>query len=148
MSQANIDKFNAEIMTIEEKIKSLEAEYAGKKNQAEQEANAKLDTLKSTKGKEIENLENDLNHKQKTFDETSAALTKAKEELKLAKQTHKAENSIYLKDIKLHDKEAATKLKGINSELKKLIKENNSDIKNLDKQIKQETKAIEKAMAI
>ena len=148
MSQANIDNFNAEIMTIEEKIKSLEAEYAGKKNQAEQEANTKLDTLKSTKGNEIENLENDLNQKQKTFDEASAALVKAKEELKLAKQTHKAENSIYLKDIKLHDKEAINKLKGLDSELKKLIKEHNSDIKNLDKQIKKENKEIQKAMAI
>ena len=63
-------------------------------------------------------------------------------------RAHKAENSIYLKDIKLHDKEAINKLKGLDSELKKFIKEHNSDIKNLDKQIKQETKEIEKAMAI
>jgi len=148
MSQSNIDKFNAEINTIEDKIKSLEAEYAAKKTQVDQEANTKLETLKSTKGKEIENLENDLNSKQKTFDKASAALAKAKEEFKLPKATYKTENSMYLKDLKIHDKEKAKKLKAVDSELNKLVKEQNSEIKSLEKQIKKETKAIEKAMAI
>ncbi len=148
MSQANINKNNAEISTIEEKIKSLEAEYAEKKSKVEQDANTKLDTLKSTKGKEVENFEGDLNLKQKTFDEETAALAKAKEELKLAKTTFKTENSMYLKDIKIHGKEKLNNMKAVDSELKKLIKEQNSAIKGLEKQIKKEEKAIQKAMAI
>jgi len=148
MSQANIDKFNAEISTIEKKIKSLEAEYAEKKSKVEQEADTKLETLKSTKGKEVEGLENDLKQKQKTFDKASAALDKAKEEFKLSKATFKTENSMYLKDIKNHDKEKENNMKDVDSELKKLIKEQNSEIKDLEKQIKKEVKEIEKAMAI
>ena len=109
MSQANIDNFNAEINIIEEKIKSLEAEYAGKKANVEAEAKRKLETLQSTKGKEIEVLMGDFNSKQKTFDEASAAKDKAKEELNLSNQTYKTENSMYEKDIIIHEKKVEIK---------------------------------------
>jgi len=146
MSQANIDNFNAEINIIEEKIKSLEAEYAGKRTNVDSEAKTKLETLQSTKGKEIEVLLADLNQKQKTFDKADAAKDKAKEELNLSKTTYKTENSMYEKDIKILDKEKSSKVKDVDSELKKLIKEQNSEIKGLEKQIKQENKEIQKAM--
>lgn len=148
MSQANIDNFNAEINIIEEKIKSLEAEYAGKRTNVDSEVKTKLETLQSTKGKEIEVLLTNLNQKQKTFDKASAAKDKAKEELNLSKTTYKTENSMYEKDIKILDKEKSSKMKDVDSELKKLIKEQKSEIKGLEKQIKQENKEIQKAMEI
>jgi len=148
MSEDNINKLKNEIKSIQDKIESLEADYIIKKESAHLEAKSKLEALQSTKGKEVENFKNDLDKKQKAVDETTTAVAKAKEELKLAKQVFKTENSEYNKELKDHDKEVPIKLKSLDSELKNLIKKENSKIKTLEKQIHQEEKELEKFVVV
>lgn len=146
MSEDNINRYKADIAKIQQQIESLKVQYSQKHDLAIKDKEAKINEIKTTKGVEVENIENDLNAKKThllTAEETYIA---AKEAFKEKKQVHKEVKNNYIKALTTQEKNAQNLLKNIDSELNRETKLQMKEIKNLQKMIQQEEKAIAKSM--
>ncbi len=146
MSQKNIDGYKAEIKKAEEKITALNAEYAKKQEAAAAGGKSKVEKIESVQGKEVKDLEGDMNTKKATQESAEDALVKAKEELKAAKEAYKVAHKEYEGALKDQSKETESVEKSLTKELNGLIKEQKSEIKAHEKSIKAEEKIIAKLM--